>query len=109
MKITGPKYDLMAAAIRGFVEAFGGVANVQRSCAKMNNRQFLWWVWNYASDSLLYDDSHPLFSRSGRTRVHPHVPGFDVYADGVNDSHIETALKSIFSDVGLINRSEWLG
>ena len=84
------------------VENEGGPAPVKAIYAKLTQMRMLWDVWHVASHNLLYDDNHPAFSNGLWSRVHPYEPHFDIYSDNVNDRHIETALKQIGRELGLV-------
>jgi hypothetical protein len=104
MKIVGSKYETMKAAMRAVVEYAGGPAPVKAAYAKLSSGRMLWDLWHAASRNLLYDDSHPMFANGRCSRVHPHEPHFDLWSDDVNDRHIETALKHIGRELGLVAR-----
>ena len=45
----------------------------------------------------------PAFVGGHWLRVVQHLPGWNIYTDGVNDVHIETALRRIAADLGLMS------
>ncbi len=105
MKINGTKYATMTAAMRAVVETAGGAARVREHFAAsgLTTLRMLWDVWNGADRNLRYDDSHPAFASGQWTRAYPQDAGFNLYADpSVNDTHIETALKKIGRELGLV-------
>ncbi len=101
MKIKQPQFDTMMAAVKAAVEHAGGPQAVRKAYATKTVGRMLWDLWNTASDSLKYDDSHPFFVSGEWSRVCPQQPAFDVYANGANDAHIETALRKIGKALGL--------
>jgi hypothetical protein len=102
MKITGRKLDTMRRAF-GAVANHVGIAALRQNAAKHGHSQtrLLWDVWHEASSQLRYDDTHPRWRT--RTRCVPCDVSFDAYTDGCADSHIETALRVIAREVGLID------
>lgn len=92
MKIQGAKYETMRNAMIAVVDYYGGREWLE-AVLKLENIRLLvlWRLWNIASDNLRYDDKHLLYRDRDRDRILPQYPGFDVYSDGVNDIHIETA------------------
>jgi hypothetical protein len=102
MKIFGTKYEKMKAAMRAVIEFAGGPASVKAAYAKLSPARMLWDTWHSASRNLLYDDNHPAFKSGQWSRVHPHDLHFDLWSDDVNDRHIETALKHLGKELGLV-------
>ena len=102
----------MRRAIKALVESMGGSVKVKEFYAKTlpaeigEHRQqtrMVWDLWATAERSLLYDDTHPAFVGGHWLRVVQHLPGWNIYTDGVNDVHIETALRRIAADLGLMS------
>jgi len=61
---------------------------------------------------LMNDDNHPRYKDQtlndgtvypGRIRLVKHVPGFELYPSGCNDSHLGTILKKLGKKHGLID------
>ena len=98
MKITGSKYETMAA-VKAVVEYAGGPAKVKAAYAALTEKRLIWDLWHAASANILYDDAHPRFALGMCTRVYPHDPNFDLWSDGVADAHIETALYKIWREL----------
>lgn len=90
--------------------------------ANLSTMRKLWDLLYESIFDLQYDDSHPYYcsptygtgnvGKCGilnalnlitedrkRKRVSPHVPKFDIYDGGLNDSHLATALKRIAQDL----------
>ncbi len=99
MKITGSKYEIMKAAVTAVVEKAGGPAAVKCAYADLTEKRLVWDLWHAASSNILYNDRHPKFALGMCTRVYPHIPSFDLWSDGVNDAHIETALYKIWREL----------
>ncbi len=99
MKITGSKYDTMAAAVKAVVEYAGGPAKIKAAYAALTEKRLIWDLWHAASANILYDDAHPKFALGMCSRVYPHNPNFDLWSEGVNDAHIETALYKIWREL----------
>jgi hypothetical protein len=99
MKITGSKFATMAAAVKAVVEYAGGPRAIMAAYDRYTEKRLIWDLWHAASHNILYDDAHPQFALGYCTRVYPHVPNFDIYSDGVYDSHIETALFKIWREI----------
>jgi hypothetical protein len=103
MKIVAAKYAKMLAGMRAVVDHLGGpaVVNDKAHTSGFSETRSLWDLWHIVSDNLKYDDSHPWFISGRWTRLIPQDATFDVYSDGANDSHIETALKRIAKELRL--------
>lgn len=55
-----------------------------------------WVIFNLIEDDRRYDDSHPMYVQGLRMRRIPFVArGATLYNKGLNDAHIETALRKI--------------
>lgn len=102
MKINQHDYVIMFHAVKAVVENAGGPQPIKDRYADKTVRRMLWDVWHAADNNLRYDDTHPGFAKGLWPRVHPQYPGFDLYANGLNDSHIETALHKIGKELGLV-------
>lgn len=59
----------------------------------------MWEIFHEVNFQKKNDDLHPSFKREPDRRVIAYDKNFDAYAGGVNDSHIQSALKSIFSQI----------
>ncbi len=101
MRIKAQQYDTMRVALKAVVDHAGGAEAVRKQYATKTMGRLLWDLWHVAEDNLRYDDTHPGFANGHWPRVFPHNPSFDLYANGVNDSHIETALRKIGKELGL--------
>lgn len=104
MKIQGKKYEVMKTAMTTLIEHLRSRGNLQKVLNAHESKTFLLWnLWGAVSFQLLNDDNHPAFTRlHNLERIVPYNPEFDAYSDGVNDDHIETALKHIGSNLGII-------
>jgi hypothetical protein len=105
--IQGYTYDVMKTAIKSVIEQYGGPAQVVEKYKKsdLSPTRMLWDLWNEANQNLRYDDSHPAFASGHWTRSHPHNPNFNIYSDpNVKDANILTALRSICTSFGLLNK-----
>jgi hypothetical protein len=112
MKINGRKYDTMKRAMTALVESMGGAIAVKELYVvkllatgideHRKQTRMVWDLWSTAERSLLYDDTHPGFVKGHWVRVVQHLPGWSVYTDGVNDVHIETALRKIGAELGIL-------
>ena len=111
MKINGKKYETMKGAIKSLVEHMGGAESVKAFYARTlpaelaeqrKITRMVWDLWTTAERSILYHDDHPGFAQGHWMRVCPQVPGFSVYTDGVNDVHIETAIRKIGAELGIL-------
>lgn len=101
MKIQPAKYNVMLAAMRAVVEHFG-LEKVKANFAGKSDAWIVWGIWRVAHNNLQYDDKHPFFMDGTWTRIHPHDPTFRLYEEGLHDSHIETALKRICRELGVL-------
>ena len=101
MRINGSKYMTMKNGLKACLE-YHGVKYVRRTFAGMTVCSMLWDCWHTVSDNLRYDDKHPMFRDEVRGRFIPDQPNFDVYSDGIHDSHISTALLKIAREIGLV-------
>ena len=102
MKIKGAKYDTMATSVKAVVEARGGATVLKKLAGTVKDTVILWGLWEMANRSLRYDDNHPGFANGHWERYVPQNQQFDVYSDDTNDSHIETAMRKICKDLGVI-------
>jgi hypothetical protein len=80
MKICEVKYETMRAALILAIEQGGGTDHIRTEYKGLSRTRMLFDVWHVALRSL---------------------PGFDMYSDGDNDDHIETALRKIGREAGL--------
>ncbi len=103
-KIAGQHFRLMKEAFTAVVNAHGGVERLRTEyfSANLTEKRLIWDVWRIAHNNLQYDDEHPFFKNGRWKRIYPYHSTFKMYPSGVNDSHIETALKRIAKDLGLI-------
>lgn len=102
MKMDRAKYETIKKAIAAVVQRIsrneallGIISNNPRPMGVM------WQLFEYASHNIQYDDNHPGFATGQWPRVYPTVPGFNLYSGGLNDDHIDTALKSISKELDL--------
>ena len=102
MKINGQKYETMKAAMWAVIDHAGGPEIIKDRYAKYSPGRMLWDVWHQAEDNLRYADNHPSFVSGQWARIVPQNPSFDVYSDDVNDRHIETTIKHIGKELGII-------
>lgn len=103
MKIAGIKFARMKGAVKAVVDNIGPSAVMKKRTANQwSESRLLWELWNAAQNNLIYNDGHPCFANCHWTRVYPHCEGFNVYSDGINDAHIETALRKIAKELGII-------
>jgi hypothetical protein len=102
MKINGTKYDTMFHGMQAVVKHLGGPVAVKATFEALTERRMLWDLWHTVDKDLRYDDAHPNFQSGGWIRVIPQNPTFDVFSDGVNDAHIETTLRRIGQELGII-------
>jgi len=80
MKVKGKQLETMRAAFTATVGKYGAEA-IKADYAKLTTKRMLWDCW-WAS-----------WRAIGRP---------DVYANGVNDNHIETVLKQLGKECGLV-------
>jgi hypothetical protein len=100
MKIQGQKYKKMKAAYTAVVNHIG-IEVINKNWLKVHSEtKIIWAIWWQANTNLTCDDTHPTFIR--QKRIHPYDASFDMYSDGDNDNHIDTALKKISRDLGVI-------
>lgn len=93
MKIQGELFEIMFEAIQD------GCKDCENEIKKRfleNPIKTMWLVWPAVAFQLMNDDTHPAFIK-GYKRTVKYRPGFNVYNYGVNDKHIESALKKIFN------------
>jgi len=61
----------------------------------------LWNVYHHVVRQFLYDDSHPGFAKHHWQRLLPFMPNYNQYEGGLNDNHLETAIRRIAKDLKL--------
>jgi hypothetical protein len=105
MKVQGQKFETMKAAMRAVLENHPP-KKVRQSYSGMTCRRMVWDAWRPAHNNLQYSDEHPFFQNGTWTRVYPHFPEFDMYSEDTHDTHIETALKRIALELGLMMPGE---
>jgi meiotically up-regulated gene 157 (Mug157) protein len=102
MKMDNEKYDEIKAGIAQIVD-FHGKKQVQTVYADYPLTRMMFDLFNMLWFDKEYDDTHPAYV-NGRKRVLPQTnPSWlnDLYKSGLNDSHIETALKKIAKELDL--------
>lgn len=95
MKITPENYTALKEDIQAIVNHYK--FDIKTADHGKTGCKTMWQLFHAAGLERSQDDSHPAFTR-GRTRVLPCVGvwwGDRLYKQGLNDSHIETALKAI--------------
>lgn len=104
MRIQDQKYLTVYNAIRAVLAYHGGVAKVKATCEAKSFSPLgvMWRLFNVAADNLRYDDNHPHFQSGQWPRIVSHDPTFDMYSNGDNDEHWNTALKKMGRELGLI-------
>lgn len=104
MRIKGEKLRVMETAFAAVVKKIGKEA-LLTYFSSSSNRLMVWDIWRIAWRNLQYDDSHPLYQNGTWQRIVPPNLSFDLYSDGDNDTHIETALIHIAKKCGLLPRN----
>lgn len=79
MKIQGELYDRMKAAIAGIVDA-NGADKIREVYTGHSQQRMLWDIWHAGNRGF----------------------AIDPYKAGLNDNHVETAIKRIAKELGLI-------
>jgi hypothetical protein len=104
MRITGTKFDTILNAMKAVIDFYGGPAIVKKMAEekKYTQKRMLWDVWHVAHDNLRYDDTHPMFAQKKRDRIIPQNTSFDMYSNGDNDDHFDTALRVVGKRLGII-------
>lgn len=97
MKIKGEQLETMRVAFTAVVKHYG----FTRQAMGDNIVRSVWQIWHRANDDMRCDDRHPRYTTGGTVRIVPHNPTFDVYADGISDRHIETALLCFARELDL--------
>lgn len=92
MKMAPQMFESLAADLRTYWTALG------RGPCSMRDQ---WEALHRVMEDKTNDDSHPFYVRGERKRIFPFVgrrAGIDTFYDaGLNDSHIETALRKIMA------------
>jgi hypothetical protein len=101
MKIQGEKYRIMAESLAAVIKSRGGPEKIRSLFPGEIPFAGYWALWNLAENQIKIPDSHLAFQRGIWKRIYPYQPGFDVYSEGVNDSHIQTAITKICKEQGL--------
>lgn len=104
MKIKGARYEELKEGVRAIL-AHHGLDQLKQHYKEANypESSMMWELLNQALYDFENDDTHPAYRKGGRTRIVPcKAREWNLYADGVNDSHIETALRKIGKELGLI-------
>ena len=104
MRIKGTRYQELKEGVRAILDHHG-LDQLEEHYKKANYSvtSMMWELLNQVLYDFENDDSHPAYAKCGRTRIVPYKGReWNLYADGVNDSHIETALKKIGKELGLI-------
>ncbi len=102
MKMSPEKYAEIKEGIRQIVDHHGK-AKIQDGFKGKSITAMMFALFAALWFDLQYEDTHPAYV-AGRVRILPHKDhGWlnNLYNSGLNDSHIETALKKIAKELGL--------
>ena len=110
MKMPADLYQEIKQAFERLVTHFGR-ENLLAYAKTMTEEAFVWKLWNRVSDDWRDDDNHPRFQNhpgfKAHVRINPHKDRmWSIYNLGLNDSHIETALKRICKELQLCSPCE---
>lgn len=97
IKMSDEKYQDMANGILKVIEKNG--KEKIGEAYKEKPIRVIWEVFHEWHFQKKNDDNHPSFKQQPDRRVVEYTPGYDVYSGGLNDSHIQSALKSIFNQI----------
>lgn len=98
MKMTPQRYDELKTGIKQIVDHYGR----QNLGTPKSPTSLLWKLFHAVTEDFQYHDDHPLYRQ--RSRILPHQDDHwlnKMYASGLNDTHIETALKRIGKELNL--------
>jgi len=103
MKIPETTYNVLLEAISAIVDHEGGAIAVKRSFSMdgLSELRMMWYLYHIATRNIMYDDTHPLYKNGSWIRAYPYQPNWNIYSLGVNDDHIDTALRKICRDLDL--------
>jgi hypothetical protein len=103
MKIPETTYNTLLEAIRVFVDKNGGLETIRSKyiSAGLSEKRMRWDLFWVVMRNITQDDTHPYYLNGQWTRFYPYQADFNIYADGVNDDHIDTALRKICRDLDL--------
>ena len=80
---------------------FWAIAKARPHVARTLTMRDVWEVFHQVCEDRSYDDTHPFFTKGMRVRVLPYEGHGSLnmfYNAGLNDAHIETALRRIISE-----------
>lgn len=97
MKMPQNEFEMLKSDFLAMVSAL----QVQQGPINYGTMCNAWAIYHRVMDDRSYDDSHPFYcGEKPRQRVLPYVNrrhNSKFYAMGLNDSHIETALRKIIA------------
>lgn len=103
MKMSPERYAELKEGIRQMVDHHGKAPTEAEFKGKTLTRM-MWAIFHAVLFDWQYEDTHPAYA-AGKVRVLPHKDhnylNGKLYGEGLNDSHIETALKKIAKELGL--------
>lgn len=114
MKIPETTYNTLLGAIGAIVDHKGGAIVIRRSftirglsvshsqAVPSSELRMLWDLYHIATRNIMYDDTHPLYQNGTWVRIYPYQPNWNIYSLGINDTHIETALRRIGKKLELL-------
>lgn len=99
MKMPKDIFATLEAAITAVVNHCGKDA-CNDYAEQYNNERLRWKLLSIAEHNLRYSNDHPGFAGGHWKRVYPQYAGWNLY-NGLNDNHIDTALRAITKKLGV--------
>lgn len=97
MKMQKEKYDILKNNFKIMLEHYGHIV-IKTHIDTFGINRALWSIFYELMRDMRNDDNHPHFKNGRWTRIVPYMDDFDLL-DGLNDEHINTALKQIGKDL----------
>jgi hypothetical protein len=100
MKVSPERYAELKTAMQNVIDRYTlrSLLLYYRSYGIMS---MMWKLFHIVAFDAMNDDEHPSF-KTGRLRINPHVPGWEMYPEGINDDHYGTALRKLGVELGLL-------
>lgn len=101
MKMSPQRYNELKEGIRQVVDHFGPQKIKEQY--ELAPKRMIWDLLRILIRNWGYDDTHPAFAEGVWKRIIPYK-GIDYstyYNEGLNDSHLTTALNKIVRELGL--------
>lgn len=103
MKITAEKYAEIRDGIKTIVDGVG-LETIKMHYAGKTVGRIMWDLFSALWFDKQFDDNHPSYVQGVKRRILPQTdPNWlnNLYNSGINDSHIETALKKVAKELNI--------